>query len=507
MRRFVFLITLLVQVACVSTPKESYHMDAVWHKGKVEEAFRLSKKENKPMFMYWGAIWCPPCNEIKDQVFSKPRFGELMEQYIPVYLDGDTEEAQIWADKLQAFGYPTILVFSPEGKELVRISGGVNLQEFELALGGAQNRSLEELIAKAQSGNLDREGWKTLAYASWGQLPKKLYTPSKIWSIRHQLVEKCPDDLAEEKAILASDFLAVSADLKDEDDLKVKVESVRKKAGALLEVIFENREKIISVRGFVNSQSSKVLGWAYPDVKSDGYLKWKKNWLQAAEVIASSQYVSVDTRLWAVYPSLQLSRLESGKENIDSSVKEKVIEAALKADKEAQSKYERHSVISGAAYLLRLVKAYPEADKILKKELKQTDTPWYYQSSLSSLASAQGKEEEALKWAAEARKSAKGRATRLQWITNDLLLTAKVKSSDQKNRLLSLADEYYQLATELKDGFAGRNSFRAARVSKSLQTWKKQKEFKSLLRNYQSKCSQLDTQAKENCIKHFKELL
>ena len=97
-----------------------------------------------------------------------------MTNYIPVYLDGDTEEAQIWADKLQAYGYPTILVLDSDRNELMRLSSGVNLGEFEAALAGSQNKSLPGLIKEADAGKLDREGWRSLAYISWGQLLEAL---------------------------------------------------------------------------------------------------------------------------------------------------------------------------------------------------------------------------------------------------------------------------------------------------------------------------------------------
>ncbi len=78
------------------TSEVAHVMQGPWFAGTVDEAFALSAKEHKPVFLYWGAVWCPPCNEIKSEVFSKTRFDELMEPFIPVYLDGDTEAAQVW---------------------------------------------------------------------------------------------------------------------------------------------------------------------------------------------------------------------------------------------------------------------------------------------------------------------------------------------------------------------------------------------------------------------------
>ncbi|SMF34043.1 protein disulfide-isomerase [Pseudobacteriovorax antillogorgiicola] len=511
MKSWLVSLALLTQLGCTTTQSKSskestYHMEKVWYQGGMDNALKLSKAQNKPLFVYWGAVWCPPCNEIKDQVFSRSRFGELMGQFIPVYLDGDSEEAQIWADRLQAYGYPTILVLSPEGKEMLRLSGGVNLEEFELALAGAQNRSLDELVEKARSGKLDREGWQAISFISWGQLPEDQYPAKTIWAIQRDLLDSMPRGLQRERAVLIADFLGLSSRLAQEESPVEGLDDVRREAPQLLDGVFSSEQTVLATRGFINSSGVDVLSWAFSS-ESSAYDSWKKRWLWAAQVIRSSKRVSVDTRLWAIYPLIQFHKDEQPKKAAPEALKAQVVAAAQQADLEATSSYERHSVISGAAYLMRLVEAYDQAERLLKKELAQTDTPWYYQSSLSSLAAAQDKDQEALYWSAEARKSAQGRASRLQWITSDLLLTAKVESQDQRERLLFLAKEFYQLATDLKDGFAGRNQFRAARVGKSLQAWKNDKGFQSLFKGYQSRCQNLSGVAQDNCIKHFEELI
>lgn len=512
MSRMLLGLFLATHLACTTTntkeikKQDDYTIEQVWHKGTMESALMQSKKENKPLFVYWGAVWCPPCNEIKDQVFSKPRFGELMNQFIPVYLDGDSEEAQTWGDKLKAYGYPTILVLSPNGEELLRINGGVNLQEFELALSGAQSRSLDQLIKKAQNGTLDNSGWQAFSFISWEQLPKEKYQTQRIWKIQKELIEKAPQDLAKVRAILTASFLKLSVKLNKKDNLNSNINPVKEKAEDYLNHIFKNNETVLAVRGFINYSGVNVLLFAFNNPNNPSYKKWEKRWLEASLAISESNKLSVDSKLWAIYPQIQFFKAKNKGAEIPKPLQEKIIKASLKADKEAKSKYERHSVISGAAYLLRVVKAYNEAESMLKKELKQTDTPWYYQSSLSYLAEAQGKPKEALYWSSLARKSAKGRASRLQWITSDLVLTAKVESKDKKRRLLSLAKEYYELATELRDGFSGRNRFRAARVSKSLQAWKKDREFMILFKNYQPKCAKLESTSKNHCSKHFNKL-
>ena len=62
-----------------------------WFEGTVEEAFAAAKAEGKPIYLYWGAEWCPPCHAIKATVFRSAEFIRRSKLFVPVYLDGDKE--------------------------------------------------------------------------------------------------------------------------------------------------------------------------------------------------------------------------------------------------------------------------------------------------------------------------------------------------------------------------------------------------------------------------------
>ena len=66
----------------------------------------------------------------------------------------------------------------------------------------------------------------------------------------------------------------------------------------------------------------------------------------------------------------------------------------------------------------------------------------------------------ALEWAEKARKSAKGRATKLQWIQQEIELISEHFSPALESRLIALMQSYYTIALSLNDGFSGRNQLR-----------------------------------------------
>jgi thiol:disulfide interchange protein len=75
-----------------------------WFDGDVDAAFAAAKAANKPVFLYWGAEWCPPCAQIKTTIFAKREFQDRSRLFVPVYLDGDTPSAQKHGERFGVVG-------------------------------------------------------------------------------------------------------------------------------------------------------------------------------------------------------------------------------------------------------------------------------------------------------------------------------------------------------------------------------------------------------------------
>ena len=82
----------------------------------VDAAFARAVAERKPLFVYWGAKWCPPCNQVKATLFNRVDFIERSRAFVPVYIDGDSPGAQKLGARFKVRGYPTLLLFAPDGR-------------------------------------------------------------------------------------------------------------------------------------------------------------------------------------------------------------------------------------------------------------------------------------------------------------------------------------------------------------------------------------------------------
>ncbi|MDH3265564.1 MAG: thioredoxin family protein, partial [Gammaproteobacteria bacterium] len=228
MRRIFLIIGIALLFACSADDNVRQAETAVaetdpaqginWFAGTVDEAFAAAKESGKPVFLYWGAIWCPPCHAISATIFKSPEFIQRSELFVPVYLDGDTENAQAYGEKFGVLGYPTMIVFDSDGSELTRIPGGIDLQAYAniLDVTLSNGSSASDLVAAVMAGSaeLTAADCALLAYYSWGQDPVILneYDSADAFD---RMYAACPSNLSAERSILYLSWLDAAIDATD----------------------------------------------------------------------------------------------------------------------------------------------------------------------------------------------------------------------------------------------------------------------------------------------------
>lgn len=486
----------------------------LWFTGSADEAFVRAKFQNKPILLYWGATWCPPCNELNAKIFKHPNFASLTNPFIRVHLDGDTETAQVWGEKLHVSGYPTILLLSPEGKEFLRIVESLDWDEFKdtvdaalLAQGG-----FDEALQLAQKNPAEapQRVWRMLAHSRWFHEDTNPQEKARLLVAREALISKVPEAYGKEKALLIANlvFEASSKQRLEQGSLNAVWQRTDKKLSSYFDAIFADQESIWATRDLLTDNSESVLQWAQKKLTPDQFAKLSLRWIRAAEFVRTRKKATADLKLAALYPQIVITRLYQGSKNIEvqKALKESVKEAVTLADLKALEPSSRHSAMTRAADLLQEVGEVNAARGLLLKELQNSTSPWYYQGALAALEEKQGNKKDALVWSRLAKNSAKGSATKLQWIVNDLLLNARL-APHQTFAINKLLREYYDLAFSLPDGFRGRNARRFARVMETIPKLTKQDAaINGTLRFYKQRCSLSKGSVKESCEKLFASL-
>lgn len=96
-------------------------------------ALQTAKEQQRPILMYFTADYCGYCKKLDRNTWSNPAVADkLNSEFVPLQLDGD--KFGELAEMLSVRGYPTMVVISPEGKELGRISGYIDATQMQKRL-------------------------------------------------------------------------------------------------------------------------------------------------------------------------------------------------------------------------------------------------------------------------------------------------------------------------------------------------------------------------------------
>lgn len=419
----VSVLVLLLQ-ACSKAPEAPVPVAPVvpstvaWVKpegANIEPIFAQAKASNKPVFLYWGAVWCPPCNQIKATVFNRQDFIERSKLFVPVYLDGDTPGAQKLGAQFKVRGYPTMILFKPDGSELTRLPGEVEASQYMevLGLGLAGSSSAKESVTAALAGSaatLSPQAWRLLAYYSWDQDEAQLVPQKERAATLHKLAQLCPPAQREAGARLALKAIVAAAldkaPLPDKPAALARVQQIlgdaalmRSSFDVLVNYAAEIVPAVTAVRG---SERSGLLS----------------SMNAVLDKFAMDTSLSTSDRLSAMASKLALAKLgasKSAKTSLDVALLTEVRNAVAVADKNTTNTYERQAVIPGAADLLSEAGLLDESDALLKTELPKALSPYYHMLVLASNAKQRGDKPGSLDWAEQAWSAAKGPATRLQW--------------------------------------------------------------------------------------------
>lgn len=458
----------------------------------VDRAFARARAEGKPLLLYWGAEWCPPCNQLKATLFNRQDFIERSKSFVAVHIDGDGPGAQRLGARFKVRGYPTLILFNPAGQEITRLPGEVDAPQVMqvLQLGLAGGRPVKAVLADAQAGKpLGANDWKLLAFYSWETDEQQVAPVQQRAALLARLAAAAPDEAVATRLWLKA--LAENGDgggLKVDDALRARV------------------HKVVATPALAREQMD-VLVYGAPDIVRALKAPAERPAFDAALArLQEDAGLSRADRQSALVARVELARLDQPKDAVQVKLPEALLkqvrEQAARDDREIVDGYERQAVITGAAYMLGRAGLWKESDALLQANLARSHSPYYLMSQLAGNAKKRGDTAAALRWHEQAFDKSEGPATRLQWGATYLAALVDLAPQDDK-RIEKAASQLIKEAGADSGAFHERSARSMQKVGAKLVDWnaggKHDASIKRLRAQLDGVCAKLEGAERATC--------
>jgi thiol-disulfide isomerase/thioredoxin len=455
-----------------------------WFEGDVGDAFDAARAAGKPVFLYWGAAWCPPCQELKTSVFRRRDVLERLNLFVPVYLDGDAPGAQAWGERFRVLGYPTVLVLASDRTELERVSGGLDLQRYaevlDLALG--QDRSARDLLAAVAGGSpaLAPDDCRRLAYNAWQLDDGWLLHPEALGPLAASLAQAaqaCPRAMAVERARLRLTAVQAAVDAEAKDLRAGHPPSAGLQAAlAAVPPILADDRLAPAVGDALWQMPAEYFGAAVaapgnggPAAAQRRRTALRERWFARMDALSRDPRYSAAERLDALRSKAIAARALDPDRRIPPDLARSAkarIDRALALEHEP---YARASLVNSALNVLDVLGDEERAAAILAGEIRSAAHPYYYMADLAELEEKRGHPDAAVDWLARSFRGAQGPATRFQWGVGYVCGLVRMRPRDDT----AIRDAAVAVLAELDAAgdLHGRTRRSLARLETSLRDW------------------------------------
>jgi thioredoxin-related protein len=497
---FAALLSQPAQAAPGSLPSTNVAWVAAAADADIDRAFAQSRAQNKPLLLYWGASWCPPCNQLKATLFNRQDFAAQSKHFVAVFVDGDKPAAQKLGARFKVSGYPTLVLFTSAGGEITRLPGEADAPQVLslLEAGLAGGRPIAAVLADARAGKaIKANEWRMLAFHSWDVDDSGLVAAADRPAVLAELAAKAPGGDGETTTRLWLKALAASDDSKG-----VKPDAaLRERVARVLADPAATRTHMDVIAGGA-SEMVKALA----DEDSAERAPLVAQFDAALKRLQGDATLSRADRVGVLIERVDLARLGQGKDTtapkLPPALVDEVREASARMDREISDGYERQAVITAVAYMQGLAGLWGDSDALLKSNLAKSHSPYYLMSQLAGNAKKLGRKDEALSWYQQAYDKSVGPATRLQWGASYVSALVDLAPQDSV-RIEKAAAQVFGEAAKDRGALHDRSGRSLQRIGRKLASWNADGKQAAVMKRLQPKvsalCAQSDGAERQAC--------
>lgn len=126
----ILLLALVMCIGVSAQEKKGVNFENLTLSEAIAKA-KSNKKGPKMVFLDCYTTWCGPCKYMAEQIFPQKAAGDYFNaNFINLKIDMEKGEGIDIAKKYKISAFPTFLIFDSEGKEIGRLVGGGELNNF-----------------------------------------------------------------------------------------------------------------------------------------------------------------------------------------------------------------------------------------------------------------------------------------------------------------------------------------------------------------------------------------
>jgi tetratricopeptide (TPR) repeat protein len=154
--KFPVKLQAIAMAACIVAIAGTAGAEINWSDASYEQMLQRAQQENKNVFIDFYATWCGPCKRLDKDVYPDARVETLLNSMVSAKFDAEKDPWKPTADKFRVRAYPTLIVISPEGKEIGRYIGYMDPPDFVEVIGAyAAGQSQMDVLAAQLAKNPD----------------------------------------------------------------------------------------------------------------------------------------------------------------------------------------------------------------------------------------------------------------------------------------------------------------------------------------------------------------